>query len=112
MIARLLQKIESGKATIGVVGLGYVGLPLVREFTRGGARVIGFDVDPRKVKALMAGRSYIEHIPARAVKEMVKSGRFAATADFRQLRKADCILICVPTPLTKMREPDMTYVEA
>ncbi|MBN1942027.1 MAG: nucleotide sugar dehydrogenase [Phycisphaerae bacterium] len=112
MIQQLLRKIESNKAVIGVVGLGYVGLPLVREFTRGGAKVLGFDVDEKKVKALTAGRSYIEHIPSGVVKEMVRSGRFAATSDFKRLRQADCILICVPTPLSKMREPDLAYVEA
>ena len=112
MIKQLLESIESKSAVIGVVGLGYVGLPLVREFTRGGAKVIGFDVDPSKVKALAAGKSYIEHIPSTTVKEMVRSGRFEATTDFKTLKKADCILICVPTPLNKMREPDMTYVEA
>jgi len=112
MIQELLKKIETRKATIGVIGLGYVGLPLVREFTRGGAKVIGFDVDPKKVRMLKAGRSYIAHIPSETVKDMVRSGLFDATTDFRQLKKADCILICVPTPLTKMREPDMTYIEA
>ncbi|MDY6913558.1 MAG: nucleotide sugar dehydrogenase [Planctomycetota bacterium] len=112
MIDKLLPKIKSGKALIGVVGLGYVGLPLVREFTRGGAKVIGFDVDPAKIKALSAGRSYIEHIPSKVVRQMVRSGRFTATTDFKHLRKPDCILICVPTPLTKQREPDMTYVQA
>jgi UDP-N-acetyl-D-glucosamine dehydrogenase len=112
MIQSLLRKIKTNKAVIGVVGLGYVGLPLVREFTRGGANVLGFDVDEKKVKALTAGRSYIEHIPSKVVKDMVKSGLFSATTDFRQLRKADCILICVPTPLSKMREPDLAYVEA
>ena len=112
MIRRLLKCIQSREALVGVIGLGYVGLPLVREFTRGGAKVLGFDVDPRKVKSLLAGRSYIEHIPSRVVKEMVKGGLFDATTDFRKLKKPDCILICVPTPLTKMREPDMTYVQA
>ncbi len=112
MINQLLKKIQSSKAVVGVIGLGYVGLPLVREFTSGGMKVLGFDVDEKKVKSLLAGRSYIEHIPSKTVKDMVKSGRFDATTDFRQLRKADCILICVPTPLTKMHEPDMTYVEA
>ncbi|MCK4601579.1 MAG: nucleotide sugar dehydrogenase, partial [Phycisphaerae bacterium] len=112
MIKSLLKRIESKEALVGVIGLGYVGLPLVREFTRGGMKVLGFDVDPKKVKALMAGRSYIEHIPSKIVKEMVRSKRFSATTDFGRLRKPDCILICVPTPLTKMREPDMTYVEA
>ncbi len=112
MLKQLLQKIESKKALIGVVGLGYVGLPLVREFIRGGVKVLGFDVDDGKVKALRAGKSYIEHIPSRVIREMIKSGRFSATTDFKQLRKPDCILICVPTPLSKMREPNLSYVEA
>ncbi len=112
MIQSLLENIESRKALIGVVGLGYVGLPLVREFTRGGAKVLGFDVDDKKVKSLLAGKSYIEHIPSDQVKAMVDSERFDATTDFSRLDEPDCILICVPTPLTKMREPDMTYVEA
>ncbi len=112
MIKQLLAKIEAKEAVVGVVGLGYVGLPLVREFTRGGARVLGFDVDAAKVKALRAGRSYIEHIPAEEIKQMLRSKRFEATTDFDRLAEADCILICVPTPLTRMREPDMTYVEA
>jgi len=112
MVEKLLGKIESLKAVIGVVGLGYVGLPLVREFAAGGAKVLGFDVDPRKVKSLLAGRSYIDHIPSKVVKEIVKTKRFDATTDFARLKQADCILICVPTPLTKMREPDMTYVIA
>ncbi len=112
MIEKLLSKLEQGKAVIGVIGLGYVGLPLVREFTRGGAKVLGFDVDPAKVKGLLAGKSYIEHIPASTVKCMLASGRFDATTDFDRLGEPDCILICVPTPLTKMREPDMSYVEA
>jgi len=111
MIQQLLRKIRQNRAVIGVVGLGYVGLPLVREFISGGARVVGFDVDPAKVKALAAGKSYIEHIPSKTVKEMVRSKRFTATTDFKGLKKVDCILICVPTPLTKMHEPDMTYVE-
>lgn len=112
MIDELVEKIEGRRAVIGVVGLGYVGLPLVREFTRGGATVLGFDVDAQKVDALMAGRSYIGHIPSGDVGEMVRAGRFSATADFARLGEPDCIIICVPTPLTKMREPDMTYVES
>ena len=110
MIRDLLQKIESRKALIGVVGLGYVGLPLVREFTRGGAKVLGFDIDTTKVSRLMAGRSYIEHIPSSTVQEMVRSRRFRATSDFARLSEPDVILICVPTPLTHQREPDMTYI--
>ena len=108
----LVRKIESKKAIIGVVGLGYVGLPLVREFTRAGLRVIGFDVDQEKVRLLRAGKSYIEHIPNQVVKTMLRSGLFEPTADFNRLSKPDCIIICVPTPLTKMREPDMTYIES
>jgi len=112
MIQQLLKKIRSGRAVVGVVGLGYVGLPLALEFTRAGMKVLGFDVDPAKVKKLMAGRSYIEHVSAGAIRQVVKAGIFEATDDFARLAEADCILICVPTPLTKMREPDMTYVEA
>lgn len=112
MLKSLLKKIESKEALIGIVGLGYVGLPLAREFIRGGMKVLGFDVDPSKVKSLAAGKSYIEHIPPSVVKEMVNSKRFATTTDFAKLNKPDCILICVPTPLSKMKEPDMTYVEA
>ncbi|MHC4562371.1 MAG: nucleotide sugar dehydrogenase, partial [Planctomycetota bacterium] len=84
----------------------------MREFTGAGMKVLGFDVDASKIKALKAGRSYIEHIPSKVVKQMVTTGRFDATTDFKKLSKPDCILICVPTPLTKMREPDMSYVEA
>ncbi len=109
---QLLRKIRAKEAVIGIIGLGYVGLPLVREFNRAGMKILGFDVDKKKVKSLMAGRSYIEHIPSSAIKKIVKAKRFEATTDFKKLAKADCILICVPTPLTKMREPDMTYVEA
>jgi UDP-N-acetyl-D-glucosamine dehydrogenase len=112
MVEKLLRRIESNRALIGVVGLGYVGLPLVREFTHGGAKVLGFDVDEAKVKALKAGRSYIEHIPADMIRRVIRSGQFEPTADFGRLKEPDCILICVPTPLTKMREPDMTYVQA
>ena len=112
MVKNLIDRIERKKALIGVVGLGYVGLPLVREFCRAGLKVLGFDVDAAKVKALKAGRSYIEHIPSKLVKEMVAAKAFDATTDFKKLSKPDCIMICVPTPLTKMRDPDMSYVEA
>jgi UDP-N-acetyl-D-glucosamine dehydrogenase len=111
-VKALIEKIKSQKALIGVIGLGYVGLPLVREFTGSGMSVLGFDVDNKKVKQLLAGKSYIEHIPSKTVKDMVATGLFDATDDFAKLSKPDCILICVPTPLTKTREPDMSYVEA
>ena len=110
MASSLIEKIESKKAVIGIVGLGYVGLPLVREFARGGMTVLGFDIDSAKVKALTAGKSYIEHIPAQDVAAMLRGG-FAATTDFDRLNEPDVIIICVPTPLTKQREPDMTYIE-
>ena len=112
MLQQFLKAAHSRKGLIGVVGLGYVGLPLVREFVRGGVKGLGFDVDQKKVRSLLAGRSYIKHIPSKVIKEMVSSGRFDATDNFGRLKQPDCILICVPTPLTKMREPDMTYVEA
>lgn len=111
MVQQLMQKLQSNKQIVGVIGLGYVGLPLVREFTRSGSTVIGFDVDKSKIKTLMAGKSYIEHIPSKTVKDMVKKGMFTATDDFGRLSEPDCIIICVPTPLTRQREPDMTYIE-
>jgi UDP-N-acetyl-D-glucosamine dehydrogenase len=106
----LAEKIESKKAVVGIMGLGYVGLPLAREYCRGGLKVVGFDVDPNKVKMLNAGKSYIQHIPSSLVKELVDSKQFRATTDMKELRKMDAIIICVPTPLTKMRDPDMRFI--
>jgi UDP-N-acetyl-D-glucosamine dehydrogenase len=108
----LLKKIESHTAVVGIMGMGYVGLPLVRTFCGGGYKVIGYDVDPAKVKSLNAGKSYIEHIPSEMIRKLVNSKKFKATADHKQLGKCDAILICVPTPLSKTRDPDMTYVIA
>jgi UDP-N-acetyl-D-glucosamine dehydrogenase len=110
MVKQLLAKLDSKEAIIGVIGLGYVGLPLVREFTRGGATVMGFDIDPEKVRFLKAGKSYIEHIPSSLVKQIIDTGRFTPTTDFDRLKDPDCIIICVPTPLTKTRDPDMSYI--
>ncbi len=106
----LQKKIEDRKAVVGVMGLGYVGLPLVREFTASGFKVMGFDVDTRKVSMLESGKTYIRHLPAAHFKQLIKEGRFKPTTDMKQLDKPDAILICVPTPLDRMREPDMTYV--
>jgi UDP-N-acetyl-D-glucosamine dehydrogenase len=106
----LLEKIETRRATVGVIGLGYVGLPLVQAFTGAGFPVIGFDKDAEKIERLSAGKSYIKHITDSSVAEMAGSGRFSATADFDRLKEADCILICVPTPLNEYREPDLSYV--
>ncbi len=105
----LLAKIESRSAQIGVLGLGYVGLPLVIEFCRAGFSVNGFDLDETKVSMLNVGKSYIRHVDLTAVQNELQ-GRFVATADFTRLALMDCVLICVPTPLNKNREPDMRYV--
>lgn len=105
-----LQKVRRKEALVGVIGLGYVGLPLVRAFGRVGFRVLGFDIDPKKVKALNRGRSYIEHIPSEFIGALRRAGAFEATAEFERLSEPDCILICVPTPLSPTREPDLTFV--
>ena len=106
----LLKRIDNRKAVVGIIGMGYVGLPLMREFCACGFRVVGFDVDASKVKNLNAGKSYIKHIPSGVIADNVKAGRFRATTDFAGLRKVDAIIICVPTPLDRMRQPDMRYV--
>jgi UDP-N-acetyl-D-glucosamine dehydrogenase len=106
----LLKKIESKQAKLGVIGLGYVGLPLAVEFARAGFPVVGYDVDQKKVAELMAGRSYIPDVPSAHLAEVLKSGKFMATTDPKQLGDVDIIDICVPTPLRKTKDPDMTYV--
>ena len=106
----IIKKIENRTARIGIIGLGYVGLPLVREFVKAGFHVTGFDNDQQKVKSLKAAKSYIKHIPAEVIAEMNRSGRFFPTTDFSRLKTMTCIIICVPTPLDQHREPDMTYV--
>ncbi len=99
------------RAKIGVIGLGYVGLPLVKALNAGGYPVTGFDIDREKIARLEAGESYIRMIPSSVIKEMVDGGRFRATIDFAQTAAMDAILICVPTPLNRSREPDLSYVE-
>jgi UDP-N-acetyl-D-glucosamine dehydrogenase len=108
--AALLEKVTSRKALVGIMGLGYVGLPLVREFTRGGFRVLGFDVDDSKVHMLNAGETYIQHLPGEFFKDLIAKGQFEPTSDMSRLNEPDAILICVPTPLDKMMGPDLTYV--
>ena len=103
--------IRERTARVGVVGLGYVGLPLIRAFVAAGFRTLGFDVDQQKVDQLRAGRSYIKHIPAEWIQECLSGERFEPTADLRRLNEADCVLICVPTPLSDSRDPDLEYVE-
>lgn len=105
-----LEKIRSKAASVGVVGMGYVGLPLAIEFVKAGFRVVGFDVDGEKAENLNAGRSYIKHIPSETIEEIKSTGRFSATTDFDAISDMSAILICVPTPLTRHREPDMSYI--
>ena len=95
---------------IGIIGLGYVGLPLGLQFARSGVEVLGFDIDPTKIEILNSGDSFIEHIPGSSVKEQVDAKRFEATTDFARVKEAEAILIAVPTPLNKNREPDISYV--
>jgi UDP-N-acetyl-D-glucosamine dehydrogenase len=112
MATDLLTRIEARQAKVGIIGLGYVGLPLMREFCAAKFQVLGFDIDPKKVKALNAGRSYIKHIPSSVIAENVKKRRFRATANFAELSKVDAVIICVPTPLDKFREPDCQFIIA
>lgn len=111
MMNELLSRISEKTITVGVIGLGYVGLPLIHAFIDKGFRVVGFDVDPRKVEQLQAGKSYINHIPSVWLQNWLESGTFAATADMSRLGEVDVVLICVPTPLKKDRDPDLSYVE-
>jgi len=104
--------IESKQARVGVIGLGYVGLPLAVEFARGGLRAVGFEVDSGKAEAVNRGDSYIGDVPAPALKEVVSSERLHATTDFDELASCDAIIICVPTPLRKTKEPDISYILA
>jgi len=108
----LAAKIQKRTARIGVIGLGYVGLPLVLRFAEEKFRVIGFDVDPVKVAKLNKGESYIRHIPRQRIRALHQSGRFEATTDYGRLKSADAVIICVPTPLDKNHGPDMSYIEA
>jgi len=108
---QLLNKIENKSAVIGIIGLGYVGLPLALEYALKGFKTIGFDIDETKIPVLNAGKSYIKHIKAEKIKKAVTTKKFFPTADFTRLPEADAIIICVPTPLNEHREPDMTYIE-
>jgi UDP-N-acetyl-D-glucosamine dehydrogenase len=108
----LRERIATQTAHVGVIGLGYVGLPLVQAFVQAGFRTLGYDVDPAKVERLLNGESYIRHIPSAWIAGWLAEQRFTATADMRRLAEADALLICVPTPLTESRDPDMTHIEA
>lgn len=104
------ERVEKKDVVVGVLGLGYVGLPLAREFATAGLKVVGFDIDENKVRVLNCGRSIIKHVPNEQVRRIVNTGRFRATSDMAQLRKVDAILVCVPTPLTENREPDVQFI--
>ncbi len=109
-MSELLEKIRGKQAIIGIIGLGYVGLPLLIRFGEAGFPLLGFDIDRGKIDALRQGRSYIRHISIEPVSRFLSQGRLDVTLDFRQLSEADCILICVPTPLTEKMEPDLRFV--
>ncbi|AWM87488.1 nucleotide sugar dehydrogenase [Microvirga sp. 17 mud 1-3] len=110
-VAGLIANVKARKARIGIVGLGYVGIPLALTAAKAGFTVLGFDIDAPRVDQLNRGESFIKHIPAELIGAAVREGKFEATADFERLSEPDAILIAVPTPLTKHREPDLSYVE-
>src|ERR1700759_4418468 len=105
-----LERLKARDARIGVIGLGYVGLPLCLLFAEAGFKVTGFDIDERKIPEIAAGRTYIISIPQAEIQAAVKNG-FTATTDFSHLSEQDVIIMCVPTPLTGHREPDLSYIE-
>lgn len=107
----LLEKLESRTATVGVVGLGYVGLPLAMEFVRAGYKVLGIDIDPEKIRKLNEGRSYVMDVPSTDVAGALADGRFSAHADYARVAEMDSVSICVPTPLrSKTKDPDLSYI--
>ena len=105
-----LEKIKSKQAVVGIVGLGYVGLPLAQAFCQQNINTVGFDIDQTKIDAIKAGRSYIKHIGDDVVQKMRADGLFDITSDFAKIANVDVIIICVPTPLSKHREPDLAPV--
>ncbi len=106
----LFKRIQTRRAKVGIIGMGYVGLPLLQAFCRAGFRCLGFDVDSQKTSMLNAGKSYIKHIASKGLAELRARSRYVASGDPKDLRRCDALIICVPTPLTKNREPDMTFV--
>ena len=107
----LIQKINAKESKIGIIGLGYVGLPLIIRFCEEGFHVVGFDIDGKKVEKLNRGESYIKHIPSERIKDLRSREMFEATTEYSRLSDMDCIIICVPTPLKKNKEPDLSYVK-
>jgi len=111
MSAAFEQAILNKQAKIGVIGLGYVGLPLIHAFVKAGFTTLGFDVDQRKVDSLLAGKSYIKHLDSKLIQDWLARKKFEPTSDMKRLAEADALLICVPTPLSESRDPDLAYVE-
>ena len=111
-MSQIKGKLQSKTATLGVVGLGYVGLPLAVEKAKAGFKTIGFDVQEEKVDMVNAGKNYIGDVVNADLEEIVKSGKFSATTDYSQVASADCVCICVPTPLDDYQQPDTSYVVA
>src|SRR3954469_5877565 len=108
----LIELIKNRRARVAVIGLGYVGLPLATEFAGRGFTATGFEVDHHKVAEINAGRSHIGDVASEAIKEAVDAGRLSATTDFSQLKDCDAVIICVPTPLRKTKEPDVSFILA
>ncbi len=106
----LLKKLKEKSSKIGIIGLGYVGLPLVIHFCRAGFQVLGIDIDPQKISTISEGNSYIRHIANEDLKEWIHKGTLQVTTDFSHVSQLDCVLICVPTPLNRNREPDLSFV--
>jgi UDP-N-acetyl-D-glucosamine dehydrogenase len=106
----LLNRIKTKEAKVGIIGLGYVGLPLVMVASQAGYHVVGFDIDQQKIDKLKKNETYIKHISSSSIRDLNNSGKFHATSDFSELKDVDAILMCVPTPLSKYRDPDMSYV--
>jgi UDP-N-acetyl-D-glucosamine dehydrogenase len=108
---KFLEKISNKEVIVGIIGLGYVGLPLSLEFAESGFNVLGFDIDEEKIPILESGDTYIKHIPSERISKSILSGKLKVTNDFSRLKEIDAIIICVPTPLNKYREPDTSYIE-
>tara|TARA_Y100000816_G_C26105566_1_gene587366 strand:- start:870 stop:2177 length:1308 start_codon:yes stop_codon:yes gene_type:complete len=111
MKTKLLDKIKTNKASVGIIGLGYVGLPLAIRFYEENINVLGFDIDDKKTKALRSGKSYINHIDGKTISKMVSSEKFFPTTDFKLIKEVEIIIICVPTPLGPHNEPNLSYIE-
>ncbi|MEY3172873.1 MAG: UDP-N-acetyl-D-glucosamine 6-dehydrogenase [Planctomycetota bacterium] len=112
LAAELASRINNRAARVGIIGLGYVGLPLISAFTNAGFKCLGFDVDDAKIQQLRLGQSYIRHIPSATITDWIQRGVLDPTSDMSRLHEADALLICVPTPLNESRDPDLQYIES